>query len=41
MLALSDGMGSGEYARRISDCTISLVEAMPNAASYAGLGFKT
>lgn len=31
MLALSDGMGSGEYARRISDCTISLVESFYRA----------
>jgi stage II sporulation protein E len=27
MVALSDGMGSGEYARRISESTISLLES--------------
>lgn len=27
MLALSDGMGSGEYAKKISECTISLIES--------------
>ena len=31
MLALSDGMGSGEYARKISDCTISLIESFYRA----------
>ena len=27
LVALSDGMGSGEYAKRISECTISLLES--------------
>ena len=30
-MALSDGMGSGEYARKISDCTVSLVESFYRA----------
>lgn len=31
MLALSDGMGSGEYAQKISDCAISLIESFYRA----------
>ena len=31
MVALSDGMGSGEYARRISESTISLLESFYRA----------
>lgn len=31
MIALSDGMGSGEYARRISESTISLLESFYRA----------
>lgn len=31
LMALSDGMGSGEYARKISDCTVSLVESFYRA----------
>ena len=31
MMALSDGMGSGEYARRISESTISLLESFYRA----------
>ena len=31
LCALSDGMGSGEYARRISDCAVSLIESFYRA----------
>ena len=31
MVALSDGMGSGEYAKRVSECTISLLESFYRA----------
>lgn len=31
LCALSDGMGSGEYARRISDCSLSLIESFYRA----------
>ena len=31
MVALSDGMGSGEYARRVSESTISLLESFYRA----------
>lgn len=31
LCALSDGMGSGEYARRISDCALSLIESFYRA----------
>lgn len=31
LVALSDGMGSGEYAKRISECTISLLESFYRA----------
>ncbi len=31
MVALSDGMGSGEYARKVSECTISLLESFYRA----------
>ena len=31
LCALSDGMGSGEYARRISDCAVSLLESFYRA----------
>lgn len=31
LCALSDGMGSGEHARRISDCAISLIESFYRA----------
>lgn len=31
MVALSDGMGSGEYANRVSECTISLLESFYRA----------
>ena len=31
MIALSDGMGSGEYAKRISSCTITLLESFYRA----------
>ena len=31
MVALSDGMGSGEYARKISESTISLLESFYRA----------
>lgn len=31
LCALSDGMGSGEYARRISDCALSLTESFYRA----------
>ena len=31
LCALSDGMGSGDYARRISDCSLSLIESLYRA----------
>ena len=31
LVALSDGMGSGEYAKRVSECTISLLESFYRA----------
>ena len=31
MVALSDGMGSGEYAQKISECTLSLLESFYRA----------
>lgn len=31
MVALSDGMGSGEYAKQVSECTISLLESFYKA----------
>jgi len=30
-MALSDGMGSGEYARKVSESAISLIEAFYRA----------
>ena len=40
-MALSDGMGSGEYARKISDCTVSLVESFYRAKMPGGLILET
>lgn len=37
MVALSDGMGSGEYARRVSECTISLLESFYRAKMPSSL----
>ncbi len=41
LMALSDGMGSGEYARKISDCTVSLVESFYRAKMPGGLILET
>lgn len=41
LMALSDGMGSGEYARRISDCTVSLVESFYRAKLPPSLILET
>lgn len=41
LLALSDGMGSGEYARKISDCTVSLVESFYRAKMPPALILET
>ena len=41
MVALSDGMGSGEYARRISESTISLLESFYRAKMPSDLVLST
>ena len=41
MVALSDGMGSGEYARRISETTISLLESFYRAKMPSELVLST
>ncbi|MBO5737059.1 MAG: SpoIIE family protein phosphatase [Clostridia bacterium] len=41
MVALSDGMGSGEYARRISESTISLLESFYRAKMPSSLVLST
>ena len=41
MVALSDGMGSGEYARRISETTISLLESFYRAKIPSELVLST
>jgi stage II sporulation protein E len=41
MVALSDGMGSGEYARRISESTISLLESFYRAKMPSELILST
>ncbi len=41
MVALSDGMGSGEYARRISESTITLLESFYRAKMPSGLVLST
>ncbi len=41
MIALSDGMGSGEYARRISESTISLLESFFRAKMPSSLVLST
>lgn len=41
MVALSDGMGSGEYARRISESTISLLESFYRAKMPADTVLST
>ncbi|MBQ9728363.1 MAG: SpoIIE family protein phosphatase [Clostridia bacterium] len=41
MVALSDGMGSGEYARRISESTISLLESFYRAKMPSPLVLST
>ena len=41
MVALSDGMGSGEYARRISESTISLLESFYRAKMPSDLILST
>lgn len=41
MVALSDGMGSGEYARRISESTISLLESFYRAKMPSALVLST
>ncbi len=41
MVALSDGMGSGEYARKISECTISLLESFYRAKMPSSLILPT
>lgn len=41
MLALSDGMGSGEYARKISESTVSLLESFYRAKMPSPLVLST
>ena len=41
MIALSDGMGSGEYARRISESTVSLLESFYRAKMPSSLVLST
>ena len=41
MVALSDGMGSGEYARRVSETTISLIESFYRAKMSSDLVLST
>ena len=41
MIALSDGMGSGEYARRISESTISLLESFYRTKMPSSLVLST
>ena len=41
MLALSDGMGSGEYARRISESTVALLESFYRAKMPSPLVLST
>jgi stage II sporulation protein E len=41
MIALSDGMGSGEYARRVSESTISLLESFYRAKMPSPLILST
>lgn len=41
MIALSDGMGSGEYARKISESTISLLESFYRAKMPSSLVLST
>ena len=41
MIALSDGMGSGEYAQRISESTISLLESFYRAKMPSGTVLST
>lgn len=41
MVALSDGMGSGEYAKKISECTISLLESFYRSKMPAPLILST
>jgi len=41
MVALSDGMGSGEYARRISESTVSLLESFYRAKMPSELVLST
>lgn len=41
MVALSDGMGSGEYARRVSESTISLLESFYRAKMPSDLILST
>ena len=41
LVALSDGMGSGEYAKRISECTISLLESFYRAKMPPALILST
>ena len=41
LMALSDGMGSGEYARRVSTATISLIEAFYRAEMPRGTVLAT
>lgn len=41
MVALSDGMGSGEYARKLSDSTISLIESFYRTKMPSGTVLET
>jgi stage II sporulation protein E len=41
LVALCDGMGSGEYAKRISECTISLLESFYRAKMPSDLILST
>ncbi len=41
MVALSDGMGSGEYAKQVSECTISLLESFYKATMPSHLILPT
>lgn len=41
MVVLSDGMGSGEYAQRVSECTVSLLESFYRAKMPSELVLST
>ena len=41
MVVLSDGMGSGEYAQRVSECTVSLLDSFYRAKMPSELVLST